>query len=323
MHVAAIITIPGSQAQTDTRQDGLAMPSPAAHCDLLGRTVLERVLDRVRIFGIGEIALIPENPPHAGEGFWSAWDEVVSNYLGHGLQTLLLIRIGPYLEIDLLDFLRFHRETSSPLTQVYGQQRALDLVAVEAAQLREGSGSFRNRLRTIIPRHHRYAFSGYTNRLKDARDFRQLAKDALLGNAAIRPIGREIDANVWVGDGARVDASANIEGPAYIGKRTIIRPGAVITGASTVEQDCEIDVATRVHDSCIMRNTYIGAGLHVRNAVVGEKRLVRLDRAVQVEFRDSRLIGNPTRFGTVVKNAWMARASRRDSGKPQRLEAHL
>lgn len=331
MHVAAIVTIPGATnslppggAQLSGAQQALRLNSPIATWDLLGETLLERMLSRIRVFGIGEIAVISED---AVPGFWSEWDKIVSTYLNHGLKTLLLIRVGPYLELDLSDLLRFHRETSSPLTQVYGGQRPVDLVAVEAAQLRQGSGSFRNRLRMMIPRQQRYSFIGYANRLRDARDFRQLAVDALCGRAAIRPIGSEIRANVWLGDEARLDGLARVEAPAYIGKRSTVRSGASITGASTIEKDCEIDFATQIHDSSVLREIYIGAGLRVRGAVVGERRLLQLARSVQLDFSNSRLIGSTNSLGKILKNSGMSWSARKFIGRaacqPDNLQAHL
>src|SRR5207237_2785398 len=122
-------------------------------------------------------------------GFWPAWDSVVSEYLNQGMETLLLVRLGPYVELDLPDLLRFHRETASPLTQVYHRQDALDLVVVDASPLRHGTGSFRSRLSGLIPQRQRYAFTGSANRLTQPADFRRLAPDAFPGRCVIGPPG--------------------------------------------------------------------------------------------------------------------------------------
>src|SRR6266550_2219031 len=179
----------------------LLMGSPAASCDVLGQSITDRVVARLRSFGAQRISIISEGKLaactatsanaslyRAGStpGFWPAWDSVVSDYLNHGMETLLLVRLGPYVELDLPDLLRFHRETSSPLTQVYNRQTALDLVMVDAARLRDGVGSFRSRFSALIPQRQRYAFPGYTNPLAAPADFRRLVKDALFGRCGIR-----------------------------------------------------------------------------------------------------------------------------------------
>jgi hypothetical protein len=38
------------------------------------------------------------------------------------METLLLVRVGPYVELDVSEFLRFHRQVASPLTQAYHAQ---------------------------------------------------------------------------------------------------------------------------------------------------------------------------------------------------------
>jgi hypothetical protein len=284
----------------------LLMGAPAATCDVLGQSIMDRVIARLRGFGTQRISIISEGKlagctatsPNASlyragstPGFWPAWDSVVSDYLNQGIETLLLVRLGPYVELDLLDLLRFHRETASPLTQVYKGQTALDLVVVDAAPLRDGEGSFRSRLSALIPQRKRYAFAGYTNRLAGPADFRRLVQDALLGRCGIRPAGREVRPGIWYGENARVDRSATIVAPAFIGAETCVEASCTIMGASAVERQCEVDCGTTVDDCCVFPGTYLGMGLNVTHALVKGSRLFHLNRHIEMEIGDSRLIG--------------------------------
>jgi hypothetical protein len=106
--------------------------------------------------------------------------------------TLLLVRMGPYVEADISDFLRFHREVGTPLTQVHHSQGPLDLVAVDGKQLRNAEHSFRASLSAMIGERQEYRFNGYVNALADPADFRRLVEDGLRGRCAIRPIGNEV-----------------------------------------------------------------------------------------------------------------------------------
>ena len=284
----------------------LLMGSPAASCDVLGQSIMDRVVARLRGFGAQRISIISEGKLaactatsanaslyRAGStpGFWPAWDSVVSEYLNQGIETLLLVRLGPYVELDLLDLLRFHRETASPLTQVYNGQTALDLVVVDSARLQDGKGSFRSRLSALIPQRQRYSFTGYANRLAEPADFRRLVQDALFGRCAIRPIGREVRAGIWYGENASVDRSATIRAPAFIGAETCIEASCTISGASALERQCEVDCGTTVDNCCVLPGTYLGMGLNVRHALVKGSRLFHLNRNIEVEIGDSRLIG--------------------------------
>jgi hypothetical protein len=216
---------------------------------------------------------------------------VVSDYLNQGIETLLLVRLGPYVELDLPDLLRFHRDAASPLTQVYKGRTALDLVVVDATPLRDGTGSFRTRLSELIPQRQRYAFTGYANRLAEPSDFRRLVQDALSGHCAIRPVGREVRPGIWYGENARVDRSATILAPAFIGAETCVEASCTVSGASSLERQCEVDCGTTVDDCCVFPGTYLGMGLNVTHALVKGSRLFHLNRNIEVEIGDSRLIG--------------------------------
>ena len=301
MHVGAIITIPNgvrlSQAESrDSSAVEFSVPA-IAHWDLLGKSILERVKERLQVFGVSEISVIAEQAT-PGSAFWTAWEEVISRYLQFDLQILLLIRVGPYTEVDVADWLRFHRETSSAMTQVYDQQGVLDLVAIDARRLARGEGSFRNRLRSLIPNHQRYRLSGYSNRLGGFGDVHRLRKDALCGRVGIRPSGTEVQPNVWIGENTRIAESARITGPTYIGHDCRVNVGCAIS-ESAIEQQSEIDCGTVVHDSCVQRGTYVGTGLKVRSSVVYQNVFFHLGRNVRLQFRDRRLFGktfNPQSF---------------------------
>lgn len=305
VHVGAILTVP-SRARLQRGNTESSRPvvegnaggniPPIAQWDLLGKSVLDRAVERLQAFGAGEISVMAEQESHSSadvsdspNSFWTAWEEVIARCLQFQLGTLLLVRVGPYVELDLADLLRFHRETFSVMTQVYDQRGALDLVAVDGKRLAQGTGSFRSRLRGLIPGHRRYQFNGYSNRLSDAGDFRCLVKDALHGRAGVRPIGKELGTNIWVGEGARIEESVRVLTPAYIGKNSRVHAACIISGASAIEQQSEIDCGTTVHDSSVLASSYVGTSLKVCGSVVCQKTLFYLRRNLQLQFHDARL----------------------------------
>jgi hypothetical protein len=303
VHVGAIVTVPGrvrlrhrtSQATSNVDAGDEHIP-PLAQWDVLGKSVLDRTIERLQAFGVGEVTVISEQPSNPAlrqspNGFWTSWEAAISNCLKFDLETLLVIRVGAYVELDIPDFLRFHREISSAMTQVYDRRGALDLVAIDARRLAKGTGSFRARLRDLIPDHQRYHFTGYSNRLSSTNDFRGLVRDALNGIARIRPIGAEISANLWIGKEARVDKSARILAPAYIGKNCRVGAACLISGASAIEQQSRIDCGTTVNDSCILPNTYVGAGLKLYGTIVHEETLFHLGRNLEMRFHDHKFFG--------------------------------
>jgi NDP-sugar pyrophosphorylase family protein len=151
--------------------------------------------------------------------------------------------------------------------------------------------SFRGWLRTMIPKRQAYYFKGYANRLSNVADFRRLAKDSLLGRTGIRPTGREFCTNVWLGENTGIAKSVRIVPPAYIGRRCRVAAACIISGASNIEQQCEIDCGTIVDDSCILAGSYVGAGLNITGGVVCQETFFHLRRDVQLQFHDNRLFG--------------------------------
>jgi NDP-sugar pyrophosphorylase family protein len=312
-------SLPRKRLETHASPSQLRLGKPVALWDVLGKTVLDRTIERLRIFGIDRISVISENSgrnlSHEGfesvftessagqSSFWSEWDSIVSDYLNHEMETLLLVRLGPYAEVDFSDLLRFHRQSGKALTQVQHPQGALDLVVVDANELRSGVGSFRSRLSAMLPDRGHYEFKGYLNRLIKPADFRRLVEDALLGRCAIRPEGREVSAHVWLGEGAYVEPSANVIGPAYVGTNSYVGPACSISGSSTIERQCKVDFSTVIDGSCILPGTYVGMGLSVANAIVGDGKVYHLGRDVEVGIADQRLIGDAFRARELVRNA--------------------
>lgn len=106
-------------------------------------------------------------------------------------------------------------------------------------------------------------------------------RDILDGRVAITIPGFQLAPRVWLGEGAEVDPTATVVGPAVIGDNCRIGAGAllgeyVVLGANVrVRRDAEIE-RTVVHD-----NAYIGESTRLRGAVVG--RACDLRRGVRVE----------------------------------------
>ena len=320
MDIGAIVTVAGPN------HDGRGIPVhqagnfinhklseiPIAYWPLLGKSILDRVVENLYCSGVKQVSVIPENgASHSSSKvesispqgrFWTSWETIVSNCLHQGIETLLLIRLGHYAEIDISTFVRYHRDSGHALTQACGGHSPLDIVAVDAGALKTGD-SLRSRLSQLISSRQRYQFRGYSIELKSPEQFRQLAVDALAGACAIRPLGREVEPGFWLGEGARVDGSTCVVGPTYIGAGVRVRNACTISGYSSIEQQCEVDCGTSVDSCSIFPATYVGMALNLKNAIVSGSHLFHLQRNVEVEIQDRRLIGARFVSHRLVKNA--------------------
>jgi hypothetical protein len=95
---------------------------------------------------------------------------------------------------------------------------------------------------------------------------------------------------VWVGDGAQIHPRARVLAPAYIGENSKIRCNAVVTRCSVIEHHVEIDYGTVVEDACVLSYSYVGPGLDIVRSVIGSCHVASLDRCIEVEIADPRLL---------------------------------
>src|SRR5262249_49002450 len=92
------------------------------------------------------------------------------------------------------------------------------------------------------------------------------------------------------GAGARIEREARIVAPAYIGAGAKICRSAVVTRASNVERNAFVDAGTVLEDTSVLPACYVGAGLDVTHAVAGFRRIAHLNRKIEIEVPDRRLL---------------------------------
>lgn len=282
--------------------------APLACVEVVGESVLQGTVRRLRRQGLGTITVVAEDSVarmvpglaaqsvaahlvHSPADVWLAANRTLAEYAASGVERVLLAQLGAYVEFELAGLLEFHRETSQAVTRLYDGEGQLDFWMLDTAKVchsrfgSNGSSSLQRGIR-IAP----YHFPGYVRRLEEPGDLRRLTVDALLGRCAIQPPGQELKPGVWADEGARVHRRARIVAPAYIGKRARIEAGALITRCSSVERGSWVDYGTAVEDASILPNTYVGACLDVAHAVVCGNQLIALRREVAVEINDTALL---------------------------------
>ncbi len=267
--------------------------------DVLGQSLLDRTVSKLRDFGASQPKVISEGASAAqvlprsekSGGFVAEWENAVAAQLQQEIELLLLVRMSGYHDLDYRELIQFHKDRGGPLTQAYGTNGSLDVAVVDSSWLRAAGAPYRLALSSLIPHQQKFFFSGYTNSLSRPQDFRRLVEDGLKGRCGVYPVGTEVRAQVWYGHGAHVDRSAVIQAPAFIGAGSHIAASCEVTGASAIERNCEIDCGSAVDSSCILQNSYVGVALDIRGAIVSNAKLFHLDRDVEVGFTDPSLIG--------------------------------
>ena len=326
VRIAAILSLPDGKQGEESISPAKSAHHPArlgglggtsfARVDILGQSLLDRTLSRIEQIGAVPHTVISQGkstellPARSGapKSFATAWEKAVAKHVSEGVDHLLLVRVAAYADIDFAQFLKFHLEVNSPITQLYVGETPLDVALLDVSRLRNGEGSYRHTLRALIPQQRHLEYQGYVNRLATPVDFYTLVEDGLRGRCGLRPIGQETRQWVWQGRDSEIDSSAVISGPAFVGEGAQIGACCTIAAGSSIERNCEVDSGTTVEDSWVMQDTYVGAALDVRRAIVGRDSLFHLDRNVEVQIGDPDLIGTAQKsaalFGTLGSLIW-------------------
>jgi hypothetical protein len=289
---------------------GMLGANPIVCLEVLGQSILDRVLQRLLQDGIQLITVVMRtncshlvrtpstarvriNAVSSPIDLWSTAECVVREYVDHGVELVLLTQLGAYTDLDCADLIRFHREKQQGLTPVAKDGGLLNSWLISAHEAREAQ---RMGLRGLVDQESLagrtpYSLPGYVRRLNDASDLRALVMDGFLSLSPLVPKGREVKPGIWFGDAVRVHPRARIVAPAYLGREAVLRADTLVTRFSAVERSCDIRENTVIEDTSVLPNTRVGKGLNVAHAVVDENKLFPLRQPIVVEIHDSRLLG--------------------------------
>ncbi|HWF03767.1 MAG TPA: hypothetical protein VHA06_08775 [Candidatus Angelobacter sp.] len=275
--------------------------------DVVGKTPLQRMAERLQQYGISQISAVVETAPSPGvrnyglpadvacvsaspDRFWRTAESAFNDMAQSGAELVVLIRLGAYAEVDFEKLVQYHLDRQCRATQMaYGSQ-PLEIFCISASRRNDAASLFRTQLarcRTECPL---FQHEGYLNQLADPRDLRQFAIDILTLKTQTCPAGKEVKPGVWMAPGASVEKGARVLAPAFIGSLARVRSGAVITRCSSVERHAVVDCGTVVENSTVLPFSYVGAGLDLEHSVAGMGQIVNLRRDVTVQITDPKLI---------------------------------
>jgi NDP-sugar pyrophosphorylase family protein len=109
--------------------------------------------------------------------------------------------------------------------------------------------------------------------------------------SAVPLFGCEIKPGVWAARGAKIDSSAVVEGPAYIGPFAIIGRDCNILACSVIGEGAVVEQGTSVEASFVGKSTRVGKCLHVRDSLILGNVFYSTRYATCVTISDSILAG--------------------------------
>jgi len=285
-----------------------------ASVPVLGSSSVVRTVEYLRQSGIQEVALLGgQSHGTATTGFAEIQGQTIRNAASHlreyrknGLEALLVVRAGAYVECDLASFIGQHQQEGRAITRAVDEHGVLDIWTIDLRRFRD-SDDLLTALGSANEGH--CEITGYVNRLETPQDFRRMATDVITGKCKTRPRGTETRPGVWIDDGAQISRGARIVAPAYIGREARIADDCLITRCSNVESWSHVDFGTAVEDSSILTNTYVGIGLDLSHSIVDGDELLNLHHEVRLHISDPVVMRRNSPRGYQREQLWQPEAS--------------
>lgn len=99
--------------------------------------------------------------------------------------------------------------------------------------------------------------------------YRQAHEAILRNEVTVKIFGTRTDGKIWIGEGAQLDKTVKLVGPAIIGKRTKIGSEAKILDYSVIGDDVTIGNESHIEQSIIWSGTRIGQHVNLKGCVIG------------------------------------------------------
>ncbi|AZN41223.1 sugar phosphate nucleotidyltransferase [Paenibacillus albus] len=118
-----------------------------------------------------------------------------------------------------------------------------------------------------------YVADGYWSDIGNLNQYRQTQFDMLEGKVAIELPGREIAPGIWAGERVKIDPTASIIGPAYIGERSVIGKEAmigeysIIGGGSMILDRASVERTVLWKHNMLDNNVEINGATLCRNVI--------------------------------------------------------
>ena len=269
---------------------------PLASAEVLGHSVLGRAVENLESAGIDPIALVGKGSlSHAvlnrKQGVaWNSltqlWQEATQELAGQReqkLDAILILTVGAYIEFVPAEILEFYGELNQPVVRAYDQHGELNLWVIDPAKIPADIGLM-NYLQATKPAP--YSIQSYVNRLEGPGDLRRLVVDSLSHRCNFKPAGVEVKPGIWMGQGSQVERSVRLVAPVFIGPGAKVAGQCLVTRASNIESNSQVDYGTVIENSSVLANTYVGIGLDLSHSIADGNHLLNLQRGIELEISD-------------------------------------
>jgi mannose-1-phosphate guanylyltransferase / phosphomannomutase len=116
-----------------------------------------------------------------------------------------------------------------------------------------------------------YVVGGYWCDIGTLAEYRRANADLLSGVLNLGELGDHIGGGIWTGGPVNIAPDAQLFGPIYLGEEVQIKSAVVVNGPTVIRDYTILDNRSRVDQSIIWRNCYIGERSAIHGAVIGRQ----------------------------------------------------
>ncbi len=291
--IAAIVIADSEEGKEETKCSSGPGLANWSSVDVLGRPVIERMVDGLKQSGIDSVFIFADRNGSVGTSNlatatappkqWKGVAHRLAKCREEKVDTILLVNCGNYAEFDPTDMSAFHRAQGESVTRAFAVDGPLDLWMIDPSRFGEPE-DLRGALMAASPAY--YELRGYVNRLRSPRDLRRLVLDSFSSRCRLRPRAVESRPGVWIGENVEIGRSARIVPPVFLGRGVKIAEECLVTRGTNIERNSQLDFGTATEDSSILANTYLGIGLDLTHSIVDGRKLWNLRHDVTLEITD-------------------------------------
>ena len=149
MDIRGLVLI--NSASVGSAEQALSSSLPMGLLDVAGKSILERTAEGMRRFGIQPVTAVVEGNSWnvrsvaksvreidtvitPSERFWRSAENAFNDLAQAGAELVLLIKIGPYLEIDFEKFIQFHLDKHCRVSQLSHAGQVLEVFCISASR---------------------------------------------------------------------------------------------------------------------------------------------------------------------------------------------
>jgi mannose-1-phosphate guanylyltransferase/phosphomannomutase len=138
-----------------------------------------------------------------------------------------------------------------------------------------------------------YPTHSYWCDIGNIQQYLQANYDALTHVVKLKISVKEVEENVWIGEGSELSKAVNVKKPLFVGKNCSIKSGSNVGEFSVICDGVTIDERTTIKRSILLDKAIVGTGSELLGCVVGE----RCNIGAYSTIYDSAIIGDDCRLG--------------------------